>query len=88
LSCTGWTYGIPGSWSAAGLSFPGLLIFAATGSLVASGIVIGISLLLEIMSRWRISFYRKLTMLVEGLIDSKLEEHYGPLPPLTYKYDE
>ncbi len=78
------------SWKLVGrwLIVPGLLIFAVTGSLVASGIVIGISLLLEIMSRRRISLYRKLTMLVEGLIDSKLEEHYGPLPPLTYKYDE
>jgi hypothetical protein len=66
----------------------GLLIYSVTQSIIASATVVAFSLLTEIISKRKIEYFRKVTLLVEGLIDPTLEEHYGPLPPLTQKYDE
>jgi len=78
------------SWQLIGrcLILPGLLIYPLTGSIIVSSAVIAASLATEILTRRKIQYFRKVTILVEGLIDPTLEEHYGPLPPLTQKHDE
>ena len=78
------------SWQLVGrwIILPGLFILPLTKSIIAASAVIAFSLLLEIISRRKIQYFRKVVMLVEGLVDPTLEKHYGPLPPLTQKYDE
>ena len=78
------------SWQLVGrwLIPAGLLMYPITKSIIASAAVIASCLLIEILSKRKIQYFNKVTILVEGMIDPMLEEYYGQLPPLTQKHDE